>query len=133
VEKYPEIEVLASQPADWEREKAMNVAENILQAYPDIDLFYGVSDEMALGASQAALAAGKKIFILGIDGNPNAVQAIKEGRLTATLGTNPRLMGAKIIETMNRFLNGEKVEKFVVTETVVVDRTNADEYLRTGR
>lgn len=123
------IKIAGEQPANWERERAMYVASNMLQANPDIKLFYAVSDEMALGAAAACKQAGKKgILILGIDGNPNAVDAVQKGEITATLGTNPRKMGAKIIESMQAALSGNTVPEMVETQTVVVDKGNAEQY-----
>jgi ribose transport system substrate-binding protein len=125
VKKYPGIKVVASQPGDWEREKSMNVAQNILESNPDVDVFYGLSDEMALGAAQACKAAGKKdVVIIGIDGNPNAIEAVAKGDITATLGTQPDLIGLKAIETLNKAIKGQSSPKKVITDTVVIDKTN---------
>ena len=129
IKKYPGIQVVASQPGDWEREKSMNVAQNILQAHPDVDVFYGLSDEMALGASQACKAAGKKgVTIIGIDGNPNAIDAVGKGDLTATLGVNPDLIGAKAIETLDKAVKGQPADKKVVTDTVIIDKANFQQF-----
>jgi ribose transport system substrate-binding protein len=57
IKKFPGVQVVASQPGDWEREKSYNVAQNILQSNPDVDVFYGLSDEMALGAARAVKEA----------------------------------------------------------------------------
>ena len=129
LKKFPGIKVVASQPGDWEREKSMNVAQNILESNPDVDVFYGLSDEMALGASQACKAANKKgVAIIGIDGNPNAVDAVAKGDLTATLGTNPDLMGAKAIEVLNLAVKGKTSGKKVITDTTVIDKSNCAKF-----
>jgi ribose transport system substrate-binding protein len=101
-EKKPaNVKVVASQPGDWEREKSMNVASNLLQAYPEINMFYGLSDEMALGAAQACKAKGKTdVIIIGIDGNPNALNAVAVGDITATVNVKPPLIGYKAIEAV---------------------------------
>jgi ribose transport system substrate-binding protein len=129
IKKYPGVQVVASQPGDWEREKSMNVAQNILESNPDIDVFYGLSDEMALGASQACKAAGKKgVVIIGIDGNPNAIDAVAKGDITATLGVNPDLIGAKAIETLSLAINKKTSPKKVVTDTVIIDASNCAKF-----
>lgn len=131
IKKYPGIQVVASQPGDWEREKSMNVATNMLQANPDIDVFYGLSDEMALGASQACKAAGKKgVTIIGIDGNPNAIEAVAKGDITGTLGVNPDLIGAKAIETLDKAIKGQPSPKKVVTDTVIIDKDNYKKFMK---
>jgi ribose transport system substrate-binding protein len=131
IKKYPGIQVVASQPGDWEREKSMNVAQNILQANPDVDVFYGLSDEMALGAAQACKAAGKKgVVIIGIDGNPNAIEAVAKGDITGTLGVNPDLIGAKAIETLDKAIKGQPSPKKVVTDTVIIDKSNYKQFMK---
>lgn len=129
---HPGLIVAGSQPADWERSKAMSVTENFLQREPDLKLVFGCSDEMALGAAEAAKAHGKTgIFFLGIDGNPNAIDAIKRGAMTATLGVYPRKMGAMAVETIRKNLEGKTVAHFVETPMEVVTAANADAYLAT--
>jgi ABC-type sugar transport system substrate-binding protein len=124
------IRVVGSQPADWERSKAMAVTENFLQREPQLALVFACSDEMALGAGAAAKAHGRKdIFFLGIDGNPNAIEAIRRVDMTATLGVFPKRMGAITVETIKAVLDGKKVARFVETPMEVVTSGNADDYM----
>lgn len=129
--EYPGIKIVASQTGEWEREKAMNVAANMLQAHPEIDTFFACSDEMALGASKACQAAGKKdMVIVSVDGNPNALEAILKGEMNATLGVNPKLTGERTIQEMDNAIKGiPAAEKIIKIDTVVIDKTNADQYL----
>lgn len=128
--KWKGITVVASQPADWERSKAMAVTENVLQRVPDLQLVFGCSDEMALGAAAAAKSQGRPgMFFLGIDGNPNAIDAIKKGDMTATLGVSPRKMGVMTVETLLAHLQGRKLPARVETPMLVVTSANADSYL----
>ena len=83
-EKYPNIHVVASQSGDWEREKGMNAAANMMQSV-DIDAFFGLCDEMSLGAVQAVKQANGKQLVFSFDGNPNAAEAVKSGDLMCTL------------------------------------------------
>ncbi|MDI3481751.1 MAG: ribose transport system substrate-binding protein [Tepidanaerobacteraceae bacterium] len=131
IKSYPGIQVVAFQPGDWEREKSMNAATNMLQAHPEIEVFYGLSDEMALGAAQACKAAGRNdILTIGIDGNPNALEAIKNGELTATLYVYPDVIGAKAIEALDKILKGETVDKMIVTDSIIADKSNVDQFLK---
>ena len=124
------ITVIVSQPADWERSKAMAVTENVLQRVPDLNLVFGCSDEMALGAAAAATSQRRSgMFFLGIDGNPNAIDAIKRGGMTATLGVYPRKMGGLTVDTLQAHLDGRKVPLRVETPVLVVTKENADSYL----
>jgi ABC-type sugar transport system substrate-binding protein len=124
LEKFPEIEIVASQPADWEREKGMNVTENLLQAIPDLDLVFGCSDAMAQGAAQAARSMGKDIFTIGIDGNPDAIEDVANGRLTATLAVFPVEMGRLTIRAIKDYFDGKDVPYMIKTPTEIVDLDN---------
>ncbi|QBS38492.1 D-ribose ABC transporter substrate-binding protein [Thermaerobacter sp. FW80] len=81
------IEVVARQPADFDRAKGMSVMENILQAQPEIDAVFAHNDEMALGALEAIKASGRSgIKVIGFDGTPDAVAAVKAGELVSVPG-----------------------------------------------
>lgn len=89
------INLVASQPADWDRDKALNVATNLLQRYPNLKAFYCANDTMALGVLQAVQNSGKKdILVVGTDGAPEAVQSVKDGKLSATVAQDPAEIGA---------------------------------------
>lgn len=128
LKKYPQIKIIADQPADWDREKAVSVAENLLQSFPDIDLFFGCSDAMAQGAAAAAKRLGKKVFTIGLDGNPDAVADVGKGNLTATLAVYPKDMGKIVVKTMKRVLDGGQVPKLVETQTTIVDKANWEQF-----
>ena len=83
--------VVASQPADWDRAKALSVATNILQSNPDIVGIYACNDTMALGVVEAVKAAGKtgKITIIGTDAIPEALDAVKAGDMAGTVAQYP--------------------------------------------
>ncbi len=124
--KEPRLKVVVSQAADWEREKAMNVVTNVLSANPEINVIFGLSDEMAIGAGQAVKAAGKSdaILIMGLDGNESAFDAIRKGLISGTCDVNPVGIGVATIETIYKALNGESSPKMVVTDTIIVDAGN---------
>lgn len=113
-EKCPGLEVVARQPADFNRAKGLQVFENILQAQPKIDGVFAHNDEMVLGAIQAAEAAGRTgIIFVGFDAIDDAVKAVKEGKLAATVAQQPAEMGRLAVEMAVKYLRGEKVEKFI--------------------
>jgi ribose transport system substrate-binding protein len=131
VERHRGIVIVGSQPADWERSKAMAVTENTLQRVPDLTLVFGCSDEMALGAAAAAKTHRRQgMFFLGIDGNPNAIDAIRKGEMTATLGVFPKRMGAMTVETMLKALRAKRVPRVVETPMEIVTAANAEAYLK---
>ena len=130
-EAYPGITVVASQPGDWVREKGMNAAMDMIQAHPEINVIYGLSDEMALGAVQACKQLNRDdIICVGLDGNPNAFESVKAGELTATLDCGPVAIGANAIKALADAIDGvERDEKVIEAETTVVDIDNVDQFL----
>jgi len=128
----PGVKVVGEQTAEWEREKAVNVATMALQQRSEIDLFYGNSDEMGIGACIAAEKMGRRvnedIWCVSIDGNDVTLDLIEEGRTTATLGVYPSLMGGVVIQQMEKVLNGEMVPYILETPSVVVDASNVCDY-----
>lgn len=132
IKGYPGITVVQEQICDWLRERAVNVAAQALERTPDIDLFFGASDEMAIGAAIGAKEKGKKVFTIGIDGNEATLQEIESGRVTATLGVYPDQMGQTVIRQMKKVLGGETVPEFLETPGVMVDRATLADY-RAGK
>ncbi len=131
--KYcPNVKVVGEQTAEWEREKAVSLATAALQQHPEINLFYGNSDEMDIGACIAAKKMGrvvnKDIFCVGIDGNPVTLDLIEKGDVTATLGVYPDKIGYTLIQQMNKYLRGQPVPPILETPVLVVDKTNLAQY-----
>ena len=133
LQKCPDVRVVGQQSAEWLREEGETVATAALQTDPDIDVFYGNSDEMAIGAALGAQRMGRTInrdfFAVSIDGNQPTLDLIKEGKYTATLGVDPYRMGETVIDVMNQVLSGQSVPQYLVTPSTVVDATNIDDYV----
>ncbi|MDP8169797.1 ribose ABC transporter substrate-binding protein RbsB [Pasteurella skyensis] len=121
--KAHNFEVLASQPADFDRTKGLNVMENLLTSKPDVKAVFAQNDEMALGALRATMAANKKdILIVGFDGTDEGLQAVKRGKLGATIAQQPALIGQYGIEAADKVLKGEKVEASIPVPLKVVTK-----------
>ena len=121
MEKYPNIEIVASQAADFNRDRGLAVFENILQAQPEIDGVFAHNDEMVLGAIAAAEAAGRKgIVFVGFDAVDDAVKAVKDGKLAATVAQQPKEMGLLGVEYAVKYLNGETIPDNVPVPLMVV-------------
>lgn len=104
------INLVASQPANFDRAEGLTVMENLLQAHPDVKAVFCQNDEMALGASEAIKASGKDIVVVGFDGNDDAVEAVGNGDLAATVAQQPKEMGKLAMENAINHLNGETIE-----------------------
>jgi ribose transport system substrate-binding protein len=107
------LDVVASQPADFDRIKGLTVMENTLQGHSDIEAVFAHNDEMALGAVEAIQAAGKDIIVVGFDGIEDAIDAVEAGDLTATIAQRPDLMGKEAIKAAEKILNGEELEDII--------------------
>ena len=106
------IVVVASQVADFDRTKGLNVMENILQAQSDIDAVFAHNDEMALGAIKAIESSNRDIIVVGFDGTGDAVMAVKEGAMLATVAQQAARIGSIGVETADAILNGKVVAKY---------------------
>ncbi|MCW9698415.1 ribose ABC transporter substrate-binding protein RbsB [Avibacterium sp. 20-129] len=102
--------LLASQPADFDRTKGLNVMENLLTAQPNVQAVFAQNDEMALGAIRATQAANKPLVIVGFDGTDDGIKAVKSGKLAATIAQQPDLIGALGVQTADKVIKGETVE-----------------------
>lgn len=105
------IEVLASQTGNFNRVDGMHVAESLLVAHPEVEVIVAMNDEMAIGAIEAAFAAGRTpgvdILITGFDGTADARDAVAEGNMLFTVYQDPEGMGFKGIEVALGLLRGE--------------------------
>ncbi|MDU2598714.1 MULTISPECIES: D-ribose ABC transporter substrate-binding protein [Anaerococcus] len=107
------INLVASQTANFDRAEGLTVMENLLQAHPDVKAVFCQNDEMALGASEAIKTSGKDIVVVGFDGNEDAISAVEDGSLSATVAQKPKEMGKLAIETAIKYLKGETVDEQV--------------------
>lgn len=114
------LNIVASQTANFNRAEGLTVMENILQANPDIKGIFAHNDEMALGALEAVESLGKDIVIIGFDATDDAVYAVQNGTMKATVAQQPELMGATSIETALKIINGETVEKTIPVEITLI-------------
>ena len=108
-----DLELLASQPADFDRTKGLNVMENLLAANPDVQAVFAQNDEMALGALRAVQASGKDVMIVGFDGTEDGIAAVNRGLLGATVAQQPDLIGSLGVEMADKVLKGETVDEYV--------------------
>ncbi len=114
------IEVVAKQAADFDRTKGLSVMENILQAQSEVNAVFAHNDEMALGALEAVKASGREIMIVGFDATDDAVKAVEDGTLAATVAQQPKMIGSLGIETASKVLAGDTVDEFIPVELKLV-------------
>ncbi|MGB5846489.1 MAG: ribose ABC transporter substrate-binding protein RbsB, partial [Anaerolineales bacterium] len=120
------VEIVARQTANFNRAEGLTVFENILQAQPEIDGTFAHNDEMILGAIEAAEAAGRAelIIFVGFDAVDDAVQAVRDGKLAATIAQQPAVMGQLGVDVAVRYLSGEQVEGYIPVDLSLVTKDN---------
>lgn len=132
-EEHPGVNIVAVQPCYANREEAMKVMENVLQSNPDIDVVWALNDPTALGAMQAIEAANRQgIDIVSIDGTPEAVAAIVNGRsIKYTADQAPFDMGALAIQAAYDALTGKTLEERISCGGTLIGPDNAKQHLET--
>jgi len=132
-DKYPGIEIVASQNTDYTRAGGMRVMENLLQAHSEIDAIYTHEDEIALGAIEALKAAGRmdgSIIIAGNGGSGAALESIRNGEMTACASYSPIDAGTIGMRAAAKILHGEQVPKDIPLEGAIITKDNLDQYER---
>ncbi len=130
-EKYPDIEILSQETALWQRDQAVSVTENWLTAHGDrISAIIANNDEMALGASQALRTAGlTHVLTAGIDGTPDALQAIQNGTLTVSVLQDAIGQGRGAVELAHKLVRGEKSEPVIWVPLALITKENVQEFM----
>src|SRR3954454_14327405 len=125
LQKHPGMTIVASQPANWERDQGFTVFQNMLQAHADIDALFACSDLMALGAVEAIAAAGRtnRIRVVGFDALDDARKAIAAGSMEASVAQSPRDMGRLAVESAVKLLRGDAVPDDHNVPLLIVTRT----------
>lgn len=133
LKKYPDVKILAQKPANWNREQALSTMENWLQTYPDqINGVISHNDEMALGAIQALEAKGVKLPVGSVDAIKDACQAIKEGRLDATVFQDAHLEGRLGVRVAYQVATGNPPpERINFIKMELITKDNVDKLLDT--
>jgi len=114
--KHPALKLLASQTAEWDRAKAMSLMENWIQSHgPNLQAVFAQNDEMGMGALLALERANlkDKVIVVSIDAIADALQAVKEKRLDATVFQDARAQGATAVETAVKIARKEAYEEAV--------------------
>ena len=136
VDNYPGLKMVAQQSAEFDRTKAMEVLESILQANPDIEAVFCGNDAMAMGAYQALAAAGKadKVMVFGFDGAKDVIDSIRDGKIVATGMQFPRRMARMAAEQADEYIKGKRdFQQKVPVAVELVTRENIAKYTAYGR
>ena len=136
VDNYPELKRVAQQSAEFDRTKAMEVLESIMQANPEIDAVFCGNDAMAMGAYQALAAAGKadRVKVFGFDGAKDVIDSIRDGKIVATGMQFPKRMARMAAEQADEYIKGKRdFPQKVPVAVELVTQENIAKYTAYGR
>ncbi|MFC8653908.1 substrate-binding domain-containing protein [Streptomyces parvus] len=126
---YPDIKVVAKQPADFDRTKGLDVMTNLIQSHPGVTGVFAENDEMALGAAKAlGSKAGKSVSVVGFDGTPDGLKAVEAGTLYASVAQQPAELGKIAVQNAVKAAKDEKVASTVKVPVKVVTRKNVADF-----
>ncbi|MFF3644364.1 substrate-binding domain-containing protein [Streptomyces sp. NPDC002564] len=129
IKAYPGIDVVARQPADFDRTKGLDVMTNLLQSNKGVSGVFAENDEMALGAVKAlGDKAGRSVPVVGFDGTPDGLKAVAAGTLYASVAQQPDQLGRIAVRNAVRAADGKKVEETVKVPVKVVTSKNVKDF-----
>jgi len=129
--KQPGLQVVAKQPADWDQDKGFAIAQNMLHVHPDISVFFGRADAMALGAAQAVRVAnvGHEVTIVGFDGDYAGLKAVRDGTVDATMTQQTQKMGRMAVQSARTLIDGGKVPAQQLVPAFLTTKEDAAKYI----
>jgi ribose transport system substrate-binding protein len=128
LKQFPNVKMVAMQPANYQRLQALQVMENIMQSHPQIDGVLAANDAMATGVVEAMSAANRKAMVAGINGSQEAIDLIKSGKMHATGSSDPFMQGCLGMLTTVRALRKMPVKKELMVTPVIIDSANYKQY-----
>jgi ABC-type sugar transport system substrate-binding protein len=125
----PNVAVVQTVAANWDRQEALTQATNILQAHPDVTGFFAANDDMGLGITRAVANAGKsgQVKVVSVDGNPDALAAVKSGELAATVAQYPYAIGQMGVDACRAAVSGATLPAKVDAPVALITKDNADQ------
>jgi ABC-type sugar transport system substrate-binding protein len=122
------LTVIQVTAANWERELALTAATDIMAANPNIKAFFAANDTMGLGIVKAVENAGKtgQIVVVSVDGNPDALESVRAGGLSATVAQYPYAIGTLGLQACEVLLAGESIPANIESPTALVSKDVAD-------
>lgn len=125
-DKNSKLEIVAEQNADWDRQKAKELANTWITQYPDLKAIFCNNDDMALGVVEAVQESGTDILVVGVDGIGEAYDSIRNGKLDATVDSFPYYMAQVAVECTLRALSGQELPSALATPQALIDSENVD-------
>ncbi len=130
--KFPDLKVVAKQPSNaWGQDEGFAIGQDMLQRFPDITVFFGRADALALGAAQAVKVAnlGHDVLVVGFDGDVAGLKAVESGTLDATMTQKTQGMGKLAVDSAIDLAAGKQVPKEQLQEAALTTKDNVKPYI----
>jgi ribose transport system substrate-binding protein len=132
LKNFPGLEVVAKQPSKaWMQDEGFAIGQDMLQRHPDITVFFGRADALALGAARAVKVANvdHKVVVVGFDGDVAGLKAVRDGTLQATMTQQTQGMGRLALHSALDAVNGKTLPKEQLQEAVLTTKDNVGPYI----
>jgi ribose transport system substrate-binding protein len=129
---FPGLEVVAKQPSKaWMQDEGFAIGQDMLQRHPDITVFFGRADALALGAARAVKVANvdHKVIVVGFDGDVAGLKAVRDGTLQATMTQQTQGMGRLALNSALDAVDGKTLPKEQLQEAVLTTKDNVGPYI----
>ncbi len=130
--KFPDLKVIAKQPSNaWMQDEGFAIGQDMLQRFPDITVFFGRADALALGAAQAVKVANldHDVIVVGFDGDVAGLKAVESGTLDATMTQKTQGMGKLALESALALADGKQLPKEQLQEAVLTTKENVKPFI----
>lgn len=130
--KNPGLKVVGKQASKgWAQDEGFAIAQDMLQRFPDITVFFGRADALALGAAQAVKVAnvGRKVMIVGFDGDTAGLKAVRDGTLDATMTQRTQAMGRLALQSALDLIGGKQLPKEQLQEATLTTKENVGPFI----
>ena len=132
VDNYPDLEIVAMQASNmWMQDEGFAIAQDMLLRDPEITVFFGRADALALGAAQAVEVANldHDVLVVGFDGDFAGLRAVRDGLLDATMTQQTQGMGRMAFQSAIALINGEEVPEIQLQDATLTTQENAEGFL----
>lgn len=126
-EKYPDLEIVATQITDGDVNKSLGIMNDILTAHPDLDAVFGLNEPSVIGAIQAIESKDADVVVVGFDNAPDEVKALESGTVSALVVQDPFKIGYESVMALKRMIDGEDVEESIDTGATLVTKDNLND------
>jgi ribose transport system substrate-binding protein len=130
--KFPGLQVVAKQPSKaWMQDEGFAISQDMLQRHPDITVFFGRADALALGAAQAVKVGNldHKVIVVGFDGDVAGLKAVRDGILTATMTQQTQGMGRLALQSALDLIAGKTLPKDQLQDAVLTTKENVEPFI----